>query len=521
MKASFPKPLGIMGAAILSVCLIPTVTHAQNDKWLGGTGNWSDASKWSAGVPTASSNVLIDNGNGKASMVTIDIASAACGNLTVDSDDSLTIPSGMTLTVNGASIVNNGAINDNGTVNIASGKSVALSGTGVVTVTQAIISGDSASTLTIASTIQGSGSIGQGGLSLINQSSGLVNANQINQALFFGIVESPTVTNQGLLEATNNGILSLGSTIDNTSGTVSANGGIVGNNGTLENGTVTSSGSGEVRNSGLMRATTGAVLTLSGVTSNGRTVEAQGSGSKVLVPGTFTNVHIITVGCGGLVQITGTLTNFANGILSGGLFSRYQLCGTLQFNGADIVTNEANIQFTGKSGAILDLSNNDGLRDFAQTVRGGELMLQNGKSLTTPGSYTSAGKLKVRAGTSFTVNGTLTVTHSLAQLEGLKMSMSAYVQDSTGKITVTIRGINPGTQYSQLAVSNGASLNGVLTIHIKGGFVPAIGDKFAIITAGAVTGQFSTVNGLDINSNEHFEIAYNPNNVTLTVVSGP
>ncbi len=520
MKASFPKPLGIMGAAILSVCLIPTLTHAQNDKWLGGTGNWSDASKWSAGVPTASSNVFVDKGNGKASMVTIDIASAACGNLTLDSDDSLTIPSGMTLTVNGTSIVNNGAINDNGTVNIAADKSVALSGTGVVTVMQAIISGGSGSTLTIASTIQGSGSIGQGELSLINQSGGLVNANQPNLTLGFGI-DSPAITNQGLLEATNNGTLVLGGTIDNTSGTVSANGGIVGNNGTLENGNVTSSGDGEIRSGGKLIATTGAVLTLSGIISNGGILEAQGSGSKVLVPGSFTNVKILNVGCGGLVQVTGTLTNFANGELSGGLFSRYQLCGTFQFNGADIVTNAANIQFTGESGAILDLSNNDGLRDFAQTFRGGELLLQNGKSLTTPGSYTSGGKLKVRAGTSFTVNGTLTVTHSLAQLEGLKMSMSAYVQDATGKITVTIRGINPGTQYSQLAVSNGASLNGVLNIHIKGGFVPAIGDKFAIITAGVVTGQFSTVNGLDINGNEHFEIAYNPTNVTLTVVAGP
>jgi hypothetical protein len=81
-----------------------------NDAWLGGTGNWSDGSKWSAGVPTASSNVFIDNGSGTASAVTVDVA-ASCNNLTIDSDDSLTIPSGITLTVNGTTIGNEGHIN--------------------------------------------------------------------------------------------------------------------------------------------------------------------------------------------------------------------------------------------------------------------------------------------------------------------------------------------------------------------------------------------------------------------------
>jgi hypothetical protein len=36
-----------------------------------------------------------------------------------------------------------------------------------------------------------------------------------------------------------------------------------------------------------------------------------------------------------------------------------------------------------------------------------------------------------------------------------------------------------------------------------------------------VSGTFPTVNGLSINSGEHFTIKYNPTNVTLTVVSGP
>jgi hypothetical protein len=50
--------------------------------------------------------------------------------------------------------------------------------------------------------------------------------------------------------------------------------------------------------------------------------------------------------------------------------------------------------------------------------------------------------------------------------------------------------------------------------------VTGIGDAFTILTASAVTGQFTKVNGSTINSSEHFEVNYTPTAVTLTVVSG-
>ena len=52
-------------------------------------------------------------------------------------------------------------------------------------------------------------------------------------------------------------------------------------------------------------------------------------------------------------------------------------------------------------------------------------------------------------------------------------------------------------------------------------FVPVIGNAFTILTTSARTGQFATVNGLSINSGEHFAISHNPTNVVLTVDSGP
>jgi hypothetical protein len=50
--------------------------------------------------------------------------------------------------------------------------------------------------------------------------------------------------------------------------------------------------------------------------------------------------------------------------------------------------------------------------------------------------------------------------------------------------------------------------------------VPSIGSTFKIMNFTSETGMFATVNGLAINSAEHFIITYQPTDVLLSVVSG-
>ena len=95
-----------------------------------------------------------------------------------------------------------------------------------------------------------------------------------------------------------------------------------------------------------------------------------------------------------------------------------------------------------------------------------------------------------------------------------------YTENSTGILNVAIGGTTVGTQYSQLAISDEAHLNGTLNIKLINKFVPKIGDTFNILGAGAVNGKFSTVNGLGINFSEHFEVQYKTTEVNLVVVSG-
>src|SRR5258708_39328712 len=104
-------------AVWLAACLTPILAFAQSDIWLGGAGNWSNASKWSTGmVPTGSNNVFIDNGKAGASPVALDINGSAA-NLSIDSDDSLSFNNGFSFSIGNSS---GGTINNAGHLNINS-----------------------------------------------------------------------------------------------------------------------------------------------------------------------------------------------------------------------------------------------------------------------------------------------------------------------------------------------------------------------------------------------------------------
>ena len=105
---------------------------------------------------------------------------------------------------------------------------------------------------------------------------------------------------------------------------------------------------------------------------------------------------------------------------------------------------------------------------------------------------------------------------------GLVTITQSYTQAANGVLYVLIGGINAGTQYSQLNVTGSATLSGTLNVALIKGFVPQVGQVFTVMNGSeGITDTFTTVNGLAINSDEHFAIAYNSDSITLTVESGP
>src|SRR5258708_36866622 len=198
--------------ALFGAIGLPSITFGQtNTTWKGGSGNWSNPANWTSGVPNGNFNALIDGGNAAVSPVTLDI-NASIVNLTVDSDDSLTLNNGTILTVTGGSITNNGVmkLNGGGGANglLDVNSNVTLKGGGTLTLSAATGGGSAfiqqgVGGVTLTNTndvIQGTGIIGNGGLTLVNQSGGTLFANVSSQTLF--ISGSGNITNTGTMKVT-------------------------------------------------------------------------------------------------------------------------------------------------------------------------------------------------------------------------------------------------------------------------------------------------------------------------------
>ncbi|HEV3279771.1 MAG TPA: PEP-CTERM sorting domain-containing protein [Terriglobia bacterium] len=288
-------------------------------------------------------------------------------------------------------------------------------------------------------------------------------------------------------------------------------------------------------------------------------------GADFTTAGNFTNSGTLTVGNGSTFDVNGNLTNFTGTKLTGGI---YGITGTMQFNNANIVTNAANITLTGAGAEIKDQNGNNALRNFATnsstgkfTVTGGQNLTDGASALsnagtltvgktsnltltaptatytqtagttTVDGTLTAAGGITFNGGSVFGSGGTLsagTVTDNATFNIGDKVMTAGtesisgnYSQTSAGALAIDIGGTTEGTLFDQLTISGSASLNGVLNLDLINGFVPTLTETFDILNASSVTGTFATVNGTGINSNEHFGVVYNANNVTLDVLSGP
>jgi hypothetical protein len=302
-------------------------------------------------------------------------------------------------------------------------------------------------------------------------------------------------------------------------------------------------------------------------------------GANFTTAGKFNNAGTLTVGSGSTFSVNGNLANFSGTTLTGGMFS---VGGTLQFNGANIVTNAANITLNSSSAQIVDQTGTNALTNFANNTSSGKFTLTGGQNLSVSGaSFSNAGLFAIGAGSTFTVgnggnngnaityaqsSGTTTVDGSLAAASttsGAQLNLNGgalfgtgtigsatqqfavsdsgaispgnsatatgkltidgtYTQAASGALDISIAGNKVGTQYDQLDASGAASLTSGSTLNIKllSGFVPTLGTVFDILNASSLSGTFTNVNGLSINSSEHFSVSYKGKDVILTVVSG-
>jgi len=123
-----------------------------------------------------------------------------------------------------------------------------------------------------------------------------------------------------------------------------------------------------------------------------------------------------------------------------------------------------------------------------------------GSLLLAGGTVSTATTLDIQAGA---LSGTGTVTGNVQNAGTLDLGTAVgtltiagdYTQLPAGALTIKLGGMSAGTQYDQLVVSGAAQLDGTLTLVPAGGFTPAVGDAFTVVTYGSEAGALTIAGG--------------------------
>jgi hypothetical protein len=469
-------------SAFAQGCTSPTFT------WSGGaSGSWNTTTNWTPnGTPTTSSNTCINTAN---SAVTVSNGSTGTLQLGL-STDSLGISDNTTLTVAGSSIINAGTISmnsigDTTELNIAG--TTTLTGAGTFTMSnrlQNFILGGG--TFNNASTIQGSGTIGNNNLTLGN--SGTIDGNQSVELL---INPNGGTTNSGTMEATAGGTLEIrGASVTNTGGTILSTGtnSVVDLNGvSITNGTLTTA------SGGLMQAYGGTTLTTLTI-STGSTLNVLDNSTVNLGAGTITNNGTVSENSAGNtteLNVTGSTTLSGTGTLTMSNHVQNYILGGGTF------TNDETIQGSGTIGnANLTLVNN-GTIDANQSVA----LLIN-----TSGGTTNTKTLEATAG------GTLQITGSSVTNTGVGTILSTGASSLVNLSGVTINGGTLTTASGGVMQAYGGTILNGVTLS-TGSALQIPDNQIAALTAGTITNN-GTINLNSIGDTTELQIVGGA--VTLT-----
>ena len=372
------------------------------------------------------------------------------------------------------------------------------------------------------------------GASLINGPSGVIDLKGNNNVTHYGYT-TYLLENHGLLRksgGTNSTIQWTGKTFIN-SGRVEALSGTL----NIHAGRWGSAGSGET--SGQSFAAPGAVLEWSGTTiRSGATFAGDcrlrgGSYESIVEPGLLANVQMVS---GSIVlmdgvtlsnaPITGATLNLAgnltmvNGLMTGGTFGGTNgvLHGGLDFQGSSLLASGARLTVAQDS-TLLFRSGGRQYLNAMLTNRGtmvvvsGQGYLDLGGSILVnlPGAlldiqgdndFGSGGGRIENQGT-FRKSGGTNVTELWSPLtffnsgtvEALSgtIRMDARFTDLGGILAVRIEG---PTNFSRIQFTRALAVQGGFKVSVSGGYTPAAGDSFPVITYPSISGSFTSFAGL-------------------------
>jgi hypothetical protein len=436
----------IEGTGTGGLVIVSAVNNGAAGKITAATGNvyLSGGTLEGGTLATSGGGEIIDSSGGTLNGVTNAVVNT--GTVFVDNNNGLHVT---------------GTIDNTGTVELASvanttqfllDAAVTLTGSGTLLLsnnTQNYIegTGGAANTLdNVNNLITGAGQIGNGTLTFVNGSAGVVNASDTTDlVLNTGTV---TATNSGLLESTNTGGLYLETTVNNgTAGKITAAGGNVYlYGGTVQGGTLATSGGADF------------------VESNGGTLD----GSAVTVTNTGTVILVNNTG----LDLLGTMTN------SGTISLQSTANTTSLVAGPTTGTTAGTATLTGKG--VVALSDNS--QNYVRAGIAGDTLVNLNNTISGAGTFTSGltlvndavidsnagtNALVFAGGAVVTNNGTLEAT--VANDGGLVISTT--ISNSAGTILATagnvylasgtiVGGLIKTTGAGELVDTSSGTLNG-------------------------------------------------------------
>jgi outer membrane autotransporter protein len=169
--------------------------------------------------------------------------------------------------------------------------------------------------------------------------------------------------------------------------------------------------------------------------------------------------------------------------------------------------------------ASLTLGNGFGPSQDSLEVVNGLLVVENGATLSAQsGTIGALGQMIFTNGGTGFFSGNL-VNNGVIKPGTLTVSGN-YIQSATGTLRIEVAGLAPG-QFDLLQVGGHASLAGTLQLIRIGNFQLHVGDKLTFLTAGSVSGSFSTIQNPFLNNTlVKVQIAVLPTAVLLQVTQG-
>lgn len=174
--------------------------------------------------------------------------------------------------------------------------------------------------------------------------------------------------------------------------------------------------------------------------------------------------------------------------------------GTLEMPGGTNISPSATLPPINTNNATVTLAGGT-FEQFAGVSRnGGTLNLADRHDFTTSASFTNTGTLRPGAGSTFTINGGLT--------SGADATLAFPIADTSAS-----------GDFGKIAVTGVAAIDGTSAIEVAGGFAPAPGDSYTLMTFASRTGDFTDTVG----TSEDLTPAFLPTSYVLnaTGVTGP